>query len=154
VKVDLTRRLAKYIASPEVSVIVREILSRKVWVLGEVRNPAATTSGAGRPSSTASPSRADSMTLLANALATFYVEENAKILVRQASAARLTRLNQELTQMQEVYTSRYADVIRLKRSRCSSPTSSTDRSTRSRSSGPQQGARHDQLAFFFSRGAP
>ena len=43
-KVDLTRRLAKYIASPEVSVIVREIHSRKVWVLGEVRNPAATTS--------------------------------------------------------------------------------------------------------------
>ena len=73
---------------------------------------------------------------VANALATFYVEESAKILVRQASAARLTRLNQELTQMQEVYTSRYADVIRLKRSRCSSPTSSTDRSTRSRSSGP------------------
>jgi protein involved in polysaccharide export with SLBB domain len=66
VKVDLTRRLAKYIASPEVSVIVREIHSRKVSVLGEVRNPAATTSGAGRPSSTASPSRADSMTLLAN----------------------------------------------------------------------------------------
>jgi uncharacterized protein involved in exopolysaccharide biosynthesis len=51
---------------------------------------------------------------VANALAAFYVEENAKILVRQASAARLTRLNQELTQMQEVYTSRYPDVIRLK----------------------------------------
>jgi polysaccharide biosynthesis/export protein len=38
-KGDLTRRLAKYIASPEVSVIVREIHSRKVSVLGEVRKP-------------------------------------------------------------------------------------------------------------------
>src|SRR5439155_2456426 len=36
---------------------------------------------------------------VANALASFYVEENAKIRVRQASAARLTRLNQELAQM-------------------------------------------------------
>src|SRR5215467_2897292 len=51
---------------------------------------------------------------VANVLAAFYVEENAKILVRQASAARLTRLNQELTQMQEVYTPRHPDVIRLK----------------------------------------
>src|SRR2546421_157889 len=34
--------------------------------------------------------------------------------VRQASAARLTRLNQELVQMQEVYTPQYPDVIRLK----------------------------------------
>jgi hypothetical protein len=34
--------------------------------------------------------------------------------VRQASSARLTRLNQELAQMQEVYTSQYPDVIRLK----------------------------------------
>lgn len=38
-KDDLTRRLAKYIAAPEVSVIVREIHSRKVAVLGEVRKP-------------------------------------------------------------------------------------------------------------------
>jgi len=38
-KVDLTRRLAKYVASPEVSVIVREIHSRKVAVVGEVRKP-------------------------------------------------------------------------------------------------------------------
>src|SRR5437660_674478 len=38
-KADLTRRLAKFIASPEVSVIVREIRSRKVAVLGEVRKP-------------------------------------------------------------------------------------------------------------------
>ena len=51
---------------------------------------------------------------MANALASFYVEENAKIRVRQASAARLTRLNQELAQMQEVYTTQYPDVIRLK----------------------------------------
>jgi uncharacterized protein involved in exopolysaccharide biosynthesis len=51
---------------------------------------------------------------VANALAAFYVEENAKMLVRQASAARLTRLNQELVQMKEVYTSQYPDVIRLK----------------------------------------
>ena len=51
---------------------------------------------------------------VANALATFYVEENGKILVRQASAARLTRLQQELVRMQEVYTARYPDVIRLK----------------------------------------
>src|SRR5439155_270752 len=49
-----------------------------------------------------------------NALAAFYVEENGKILVRQASAARLTRLQQELVRMQEVYTARYPDVIRLK----------------------------------------
>jgi uncharacterized protein involved in exopolysaccharide biosynthesis len=49
-----------------------------------------------------------------NALAAFYVEENAKILVRQASAARLTRLQQELLRIQEVYTARYPDVIRLK----------------------------------------
>jgi uncharacterized protein involved in exopolysaccharide biosynthesis len=51
---------------------------------------------------------------VANALASFYVEENAKILERQASAARLTRLTQELAQMQEVYTSQYPDVVRLK----------------------------------------
>jgi len=51
---------------------------------------------------------------VANALASFYVEENAKIRVRQASAARLTRLNQELAQMREVYTAQYPDVIRLK----------------------------------------
>ena len=38
-KADLTRRLAKYVASPEVSVIVREIHSRKVAVVGEVRKP-------------------------------------------------------------------------------------------------------------------
>jgi len=51
---------------------------------------------------------------VANVLAAFYIEENAKMLVRQASAARLTRLNQELTQMQEVYTPRHPDVIRVK----------------------------------------
>jgi len=51
---------------------------------------------------------------VANALASFYVEENAKIRVRQASAARLTRLTQELAQMKEVYTASYPDVIRLK----------------------------------------
>jgi len=38
-KADLTRRLAKYITSPEVSVIVREIHSLKVAVIGEVRKP-------------------------------------------------------------------------------------------------------------------
>jgi len=38
-KGDLARRLARYIASPEVSVIVREIRSRKVAVVGEVRKP-------------------------------------------------------------------------------------------------------------------
>src|SRR5438093_1328929 len=56
----------------------------------------------------------ESVARVANALASFYVEENAKIRVRQASAARLTRLNQELAQMQEVYTTQYPDVIRLK----------------------------------------
>ena len=39
-----------------------------------------------------------------NVLASFYIEENAKMLVRQASAARLTSLNQGLMQMREVYT--------------------------------------------------
>jgi len=38
-KADLTRRLAKYITAPEVSVVVREIHSKKVAVLGEVRRP-------------------------------------------------------------------------------------------------------------------
>ncbi len=38
-KADLTRRLAKYIGSPEVSVVVREIHSLKVAVIGEVRKP-------------------------------------------------------------------------------------------------------------------
>jgi polysaccharide biosynthesis/export protein len=38
-KADLTRRLGKYIASPEVSVVVREIHSLKVAVIGEVRKP-------------------------------------------------------------------------------------------------------------------
>jgi capsular polysaccharide biosynthesis protein len=51
---------------------------------------------------------------VANALASFYVEENAKILERQASSARLPRLTQELAQMQEVYTPQYPDVVRLK----------------------------------------
>lgn len=51
---------------------------------------------------------------VANALAAIYIEENAKIRERQGSAARLTRLGQELAQMQEVYTARYPDVIRLK----------------------------------------
>src|SRR5881628_928201 len=51
---------------------------------------------------------------VANALASFYVEENAKILERQASSARLPNLTQELAQMQEAYTSQYPDVVRLK----------------------------------------
>ena len=51
---------------------------------------------------------------VANALASFYVEENAKILERQANSARLPRLTQELAQMQEVYTPHYPDVVRLK----------------------------------------
>jgi uncharacterized protein involved in exopolysaccharide biosynthesis len=51
---------------------------------------------------------------VANALAAFYIEENAKMLERQASSARLTRLTQELAQLQEVYTSQYPDVVRLK----------------------------------------
>jgi uncharacterized protein involved in exopolysaccharide biosynthesis len=51
---------------------------------------------------------------VANALAAFYVEENAKMLERQASSARLTRLTQELAQLQQVYTSQYPDVVRLK----------------------------------------
>jgi polysaccharide export outer membrane protein len=38
-KDDLARRLAKYISSPEVSVIVREIHSLRVAVLGEVNRP-------------------------------------------------------------------------------------------------------------------
>ncbi len=38
-KADLTRRLSKYITSPEVSVIVREIHSLKVAVIGEVKKP-------------------------------------------------------------------------------------------------------------------
>jgi polysaccharide biosynthesis/export protein len=38
-KDDLTRRLAKYISSPEVSVIVREIHSLQVAVIGEVNRP-------------------------------------------------------------------------------------------------------------------
>jgi polysaccharide biosynthesis/export protein len=38
-KDDLTRRLVKYIASPEVSVIVREIRSFRVAVIGEVNKP-------------------------------------------------------------------------------------------------------------------
>ena len=36
------------------------------------------------------------------------------MLERQGSSARLTRLTQELAQMQEVYTSQYPDVVRLK----------------------------------------
>jgi uncharacterized protein involved in exopolysaccharide biosynthesis len=51
---------------------------------------------------------------VANALASFYVEENAKILERHANSAQLPRLTQELAQMQEVYTSQYPDVVRLK----------------------------------------
>jgi uncharacterized protein involved in exopolysaccharide biosynthesis len=51
---------------------------------------------------------------VANALADIYIEENAKIRARQGSAARLTRLGQELAQMQEAYTARYPDVLRLK----------------------------------------
>jgi polysaccharide export outer membrane protein len=38
-KDNLARRLAKYISSPEVSVIVREIHSLQVAVLGEVKQP-------------------------------------------------------------------------------------------------------------------
>src|SRR5213594_1348758 len=38
-KDDLTRRLVKYISSPEVSVIVREIHSLQVAVIGEVNRP-------------------------------------------------------------------------------------------------------------------
>ena len=38
-KGDLARRLAKYISAPEVSVIVREIHSLRVAVLGEVNKP-------------------------------------------------------------------------------------------------------------------
>jgi uncharacterized protein involved in exopolysaccharide biosynthesis len=81
--------------------------------------PVRVESAAGRPTTVAfaitlrsrDPETAASAT---NALAAFYVEENAKIRVRQASAARLTRLKQELAQMREVYTAQYPDVIRLK----------------------------------------
>jgi len=38
-KDDLARRLAKYISAPEVSVIVREIHSLRISVLGEVNKP-------------------------------------------------------------------------------------------------------------------
>lgn len=38
-KVDLTKRLARFISAPEVSVVVREIRSLKVAVIGEVRKP-------------------------------------------------------------------------------------------------------------------
>jgi len=38
-KDDLTRKLVKYIASPEVSVIVREVRSFRVAVIGEVSRP-------------------------------------------------------------------------------------------------------------------
>ena len=57
---------------------------------------------------------AETAARVANALAFFYVEENVRILERQVSSARLTRLTQELAQLQEVYTPRYPDVIRLK----------------------------------------
>ena len=51
---------------------------------------------------------------VANALASFYIEENVKIRERQGNAARLTRLRQELAQMHEIYSSQYPDVLRLK----------------------------------------
>src|SRR5438128_185395 len=75
--------------------------------------------GAGRPTTVAFSimfrwRHPETVARVANALASFYVEENAKILERQASSARLPRLTQELAQMQEVYTSQYPDVIRLK----------------------------------------
>ncbi|PYN80945.1 MAG: hypothetical protein DMD96_12830 [Candidatus Rokuibacteriota bacterium] len=75
--------------------------------------------GAGRPTTVAFSimfrwRHPETVARVANALAAFYVEENGKIRERQASAARLTRLTQELAQMQEVYTSQYPDVIRLK----------------------------------------
>jgi uncharacterized protein involved in exopolysaccharide biosynthesis len=56
----------------------------------------------------------ETVALVANTLAAFYVEENAKMLERQASTARVTRLIQELAQLQQVYTSQYPDVVRLK----------------------------------------
>ena len=75
--------------------------------------------GAGRPTTVAFSivfrwRHPETVARVANALASFYVEENAKILERQASSARLPRLTQELAQMQEVYTSQYPDVVRLK----------------------------------------
>src|SRR5439155_1415879 len=65
--------------------------------------------GAGRPTTVAFSimfrwRHPETVARVANALAAFYVEENGKIRERQASAARLTRLTQELAQMQEVYT--------------------------------------------------
>jgi len=52
----------------------------------------------------------ETVSRVANALASFYVEENLKLRER----ARLARLRQELAQMQQVYNSQYPDVIRLK----------------------------------------
>ena len=38
-KEDLTRNFKKYVTSPEVSVVIKEINSRKVFVTGEVKTP-------------------------------------------------------------------------------------------------------------------
>jgi hypothetical protein len=47
---------------------------------------------------------------VANALASFYIEENLKL----REVGRLARLRQELAKMQETYTNQYPDIIRLK----------------------------------------
>jgi uncharacterized protein involved in exopolysaccharide biosynthesis len=47
---------------------------------------------------------------VANALASFYIDENLKL----REVGRLARLRQELAKMQETYTSQYPDIIRLK----------------------------------------
>jgi uncharacterized protein involved in exopolysaccharide biosynthesis len=52
----------------------------------------------------------ETVSRVTNALASFYLEENLKL----REQARLARLRQELTQMQQVYSDQYPDVLRLK----------------------------------------
>jgi len=52
----------------------------------------------------------ETVSRVANALASFYVQENLKLRVH----ARLARLRQELAQLQQIYRNEYPDVVRLK----------------------------------------
>jgi uncharacterized protein involved in exopolysaccharide biosynthesis len=92
----------------------REATVRRLW--SDIRiKPKAIEPGPGRPTTIALSVSfrgrdPETVARVANALASFYIDESIKL----REVGQLTRLKQELTQMQQHYSNQYPDVIRLK----------------------------------------
>jgi polysaccharide biosynthesis/export protein len=79
---ELTRRLSEYVPSPEVAVIVREVHSGKVSVVGQVRSP-------GRYE-VRSPATVLELIALAQGFTDFAVRDRIVVLRQNATPARIT----------------------------------------------------------------